>query len=127
MSPGVPSRPAGVWRVVACLISGVIHPVSIGPGLTTLARMPRDPSSTAAAMTMRSRAPLLAPYGRLWAAWSLVSAMIRPGHLTDVALFRKPFSERFDQQPGGASVDGEMSFPALDGGIEDRAVDAFAM
>ncbi len=112
---------------MACLISGVIHPVSIGPGLTTLARMPRDPSSTAAAMTMRSRAPLLAPVRKIVGRMVAGECDDPPGHLTDVALFRKPFSERFDQQPGGASVDGEMSFPALDGGIEDRAVDAFAM
>ncbi|BAS15346.1 hypothetical protein AHiyo8_36490 [Arthrobacter sp. Hiyo8] len=46
-------------------VASSIHPVSIGPGFTTFARTPRPASSTADAVTIRSRAPLLAPYGRL--------------------------------------------------------------
>ena len=40
---------------------GVIHPVSIGPGLMTLARSPRLPNSYAAASTTRSSAAFVAP------------------------------------------------------------------
>ena len=40
MSSGVPSRPAGVAAVPDERISSVIHPVSTGPGLITLARTP---------------------------------------------------------------------------------------
>ena len=39
----------------------VIHPLSVGPGLTQFAVMPRPDSSLAAAMTIRSSAPFDAP------------------------------------------------------------------
>jgi hypothetical protein len=77
-SAGVPSRPVG-WRPVsAARRSSPIHPVSTGPGFTTLARMPCAPSSRAAGSTILSSAPFEAPYGRLWAVWSLVRATIAP-------------------------------------------------
>lgn len=78
VSCGVPRRPAGVCLMRTSRSSSSIQPVSMGPGLMALAEIPRSASSMAAAMTMRSRAPLLEPYGRLWAVWSLVSATTRP-------------------------------------------------
>lgn len=61
MSFGVPVRPSGWYAVIVVRVSSSIHPVSIGPGLTTLADISRGPSSRAAEMTIRSSAPLDAP------------------------------------------------------------------
>jgi hypothetical protein len=78
VSSGVPSFPEGCrWRS-SSLVSSVIHPVSIGPGLMRLARTFRCASSLAAASTILSRAALLAPYGRFSTVGSLVRAMMLP-------------------------------------------------
>ncbi len=61
MSCGVPRRPVGCIAVSCVRTGSVIHPVPTGPGLMTFEEMPRWASSLAAAMTMRSSAPLLAP------------------------------------------------------------------
>lgn len=77
----VPRRaeaPQGVIRAVSAFCSSDIHPVSVGPGLIALQVTPRWASSRAPADVIRSMAPLLAPYGRLPAVWSLVRLTIRP-------------------------------------------------
>ncbi len=60
-SAGRPSRPSGVIPASPVRVSSSIQPVSMGPGFSTFAEMPRGPSSRAAEMTNRSRAPLDAP------------------------------------------------------------------
>ena len=40
MSDGVPSRPSGWSGTSAVRVASSIHPVSIGPGLTTFAEIP---------------------------------------------------------------------------------------
>ena len=62
---GVGGQPDPTARAAAAAAprscSGVIQPVSTGPGFTTFAVIRRSASSLAAASTMRSSAPLLAP------------------------------------------------------------------
>jgi len=78
MRSGVPRLFPG-WRWSdSARVSGSIQPVSTGPGLTTFAVIPNCTNSLAAASTIRSSAPLLAPYGKFPAVWSLVRAIIFP-------------------------------------------------
>ena len=57
----------------------VVHPAGVDrPRIEDVRPDPEGPSSRAAEITRRSRAPFEAPYGRLPAAWSLVRARIAP-------------------------------------------------
>lgn len=58
MSTGDPSRGCRLFANTAALMPSSIHPVSLAPGLITFAVMPRGASSVAAAITIRSSAPL---------------------------------------------------------------------
>ena len=61
---------------------------------------------------MRSRAALLAPYGRLPVVWSLVSATIAPPPSACAG-------ELAYQKPAGACVDREVPVELIDGRVED--------
>ena len=56
LSCGKLGRPNGARREISARSCSESQPVSVGPGLMQLTRIPRDPSSDAAALTMRSSA-----------------------------------------------------------------------
>ena len=58
---GVRSLLAGVWATPSSRISGVIQPVSIGPGFMTFARMPRPPARPPAATRSGPARAMAAP------------------------------------------------------------------
>ena len=83
--------------------SSEIQPVSVGPGLMQLARIPRTPSSDAAAMTMRSRRALADAIG------DVVGERVA-GECDDAPVaVGEPVGKLLDEQRDRAGIDREMS------------------